>query len=284
MITTSVAGRVIVGIAVATLLVTLVGTVVAQYLVHDFQVGVAESLQLTDDVLDTVDESFVIAQEALVIIGDGVAEAHLAVRALGGSMEEGQQALDTLTDLTGVEIADALEDVEAALPAIQQAATAIDDTLATLSLLPFGLNYDPARPLGAAIGGISDGLEGLPDELRSQADQIERTSAGLDAATQSTLATADSLAALDERIDAAVDLLGGYADRTAEAAQLVDRQHDALDTTARRARLLIIAFGLVFALGQFGPIYLGLALARGSMAAHHDLRPATGSSPDPGDA
>ena len=51
--------------------------------------------------LDTVDESFVIAEEALVIIGGGVAEAQGAVRALGGSMEEGQEALDSLAALDG---------------------------------------------------------------------------------------------------------------------------------------------------------------------------------------
>jgi hypothetical protein len=272
----TVVGRVIAGIAVATLVVTLIGTVIAQHLVRDFHLGVAQSLDLTADVLDTVDESFVIAEEALVVIGDGVTESQDAVRSLGGSMEEGQQALDALTALTGVEVADAIEDVEQGLPAIQQAAAAIDETLATLSLLPFGLDYDPDRPLGETIGELADGLEGLPDELRAQADQVERTSEELADATQSTLATADSLAALNERIDAAAALVGGYAERTTQAALLVDQQRDALDTTATRARILIIAFGVVFGLGQFAPLYLGLALARGTVV--HEPSPGMGSS------
>lgn len=284
MLSTIAAGRVIVGIALATLLATLIGTVVAQQLVRDFHLGVGQSLELTADVLDTVDASFVIAEEALVIIGDGVTEAQRAVRSLGGSMREGEAALETLTALTGVEIADALEDVAEALPAIQQAATAIDGTLATLSRLPLGLTYDPARPLGETIGGISDGLDGLPDELRAQADQVEQTSAELEAATQSTLATAESLGALNERIDTAAGLLGGYAERATEAALLVDRQRGALDATARRARLLIIAAGVVVGIGQFGPIYLGSALARGTVSTRHDRAPAMGSSSAPDDA
>jgi methyl-accepting chemotaxis protein len=281
MLNAVVAGRVIVGIAVITLVVALVGTAVAQHLVRDFHLGVEQSLTLTADVLGTVDESFVVAEDALVIIGEGVTDAETAVRSLGGSMEEGQVALESVTALTGVEIADALEDVEQALPAVQQAASAIDDTLATLSLLPFGLTYTPDRPLGDSIGDIADGLEGLPDELRTQADQVERTSAELADATSSTIATADSLAALDERIDAAAALVGGYAERATDAALLVDRQRDALDTTATRARGLIIAFGLLFALGQFGPIYLGSALARGSVAPPHGSSPAIIPSPGP---
>lgn len=285
MLSTIVAGRIIVGIALATLVVTLIGTVVAQHLVREFHLGVTQSLTLTADVLDTVDESFVVAEDALVIIGEGVTDAERAVRSLGGSMEEGQQALESVTTLAGVEIADALEDVTQALPAIQQAATAIDDTLETLSLLPFGLSYDPARPLGETIGEIADGLDGLPDELRAQADQVERTSTELAAATQSTLATADSLAALDERIDAAAGLVGGYAERATEAALLVDRQRDTLDSTATRARVLIVAFGLVFGIGQFGPIYLGIAMARGAADTHHDRRsPSIPTSEDPRDA
>ena len=280
MMSTVVAGRVIVGIALVTLAVTLIGTVVAQHLVRDFHLGVGQSLELTADVLDTVDGSFVIAEEALVIVGDGVTEAQSAVRSLGGSMEEGQQALETLTDLTGVEIADALEDVEQSLPAIEQAATAIDDTLATLNLLPFGLSYDPERPLGETIGEVSAGLEGLPDELRAQADQVERTSAELEAATRSTIATADSLTALDERIDTAAGLVGGYAERATEAALVVDRQRAALDATARRARVLVIAFGVILALGQFGPLYLGLALVRGGVTTQHAPAPAPGPFPD----
>jgi hypothetical protein len=278
MLSTNVAGRIIVGIAVVTLAVTVVGTIVAQHLVRDFHVGVAQSLELTADVLDTVDESFVVAEDALVIIGEGVSEAENAVRSLGGSMEEGQVALDQVTDLTGVEIADAIEDIEEALPAIEQAATAIDETLATLSLLPFGLTYDPERALGSSIGEIAEGLEGLPDELRAQAEQVERTREELTDATASTLATADSLAALDERLDVAADLVGGYAARATDAALLVDEQRDALDTTAARARILIIAFGLLFAIGQFGPIYLGMALARGMVTTLHDRSPAMGSS------
>jgi hypothetical protein len=284
MVSTVIAGRIIVVIAVVTLAVTLIGTFVGQHLVRDFHLGVAQSLALTADVLDTVDESFVVAEDALVIIGDGITDAEGAVRSLGGSMEEGQVALESVTALTSVEIADALEDVEQALPAVEQAASAIDDTLATLSLLPFGLTYDPERPLGESIAEISDGLEGLPDELRAQAEQVERTSAELAEATASTIATADSLAALDERIDAAASLVGGYAERATEAAGLVDRQRDALDTTAARARALIIAFGLIFGIGQFGPIYLGLATARGGVHIRHDHSPAIRSPPNPGDA
>ena len=190
-----------VGIAVAALAVSLIGTVVAQQLIGSYHAGVAQSLELTAGVLDTVDESFVVAEDSLIIIGEGVGEAERAVRSLGGSMAEGQEALDAVAALSGGDIADAIEDIERALPAVQQAAETIDD----------------------------------------------------------------SLAELDERLDEVSGLIGSYIERTEDATELVDHQRQVLDTSARRARLAIVAFGLVFGLSQFVPLYLGLTLMRGAV-------------------
>jgi chromosome segregation ATPase len=265
-VTAVVAGRIMLGIAIAGLLVSLVGTVLVRQLVVDIGTGVDQSLELTVAVLETVDESFVVAEDALVILTDGTRDAERAVRSLSGSLGEGQVALEAATALTGEDIADALDQVEAALPSIQQAAATIDQTLATLSSLPLGLSYDPARPLGATIGELREGLTGLPDELRDQADQIERTSEALTEATEGTVATADALADLDARLEDATALLGAYAEQTAEASTLVQEQREVIATSTARTGILALVFGAVFAVGQFVPLYLGLALASGRLA------------------
>lgn len=254
------AGRLMVGIAVLGLVVGVTGTVIASQVARDLDDGVGQSLELTAAVLETVDGSFVVAEDALGILIEGVAEAETAVRALSRSMAEGQDALTAATDLTGGEVADALENVERTLPAIQAAADTIDTTLAALSALPFGPSYDAERSLGASIGALREDLRGLPEELREQAAQVERTTSELTAATAGAAATADSLAALDDRLVAASELVGQYALRTGEARALVDAQRDALRTSASRAQVMVVAFGVMFVLLQFVPLYLGLAL------------------------
>jgi hypothetical protein len=265
-VTPVVAGRIMLGIAIVGLLVSLLGTVLVRQLVVDIGTGVDQSLELTVAVLETVDESFVVAEDALVILTDGTRDAEGAVRSLSDSLGEGQVALEAATALTGEDIADALDQVEAALPAIQQAAATIDQTLTTLSSLPLGLSYDPARPLAATIGELREGLTGLPDELREQAAQIERTSEALTEATEGTVATADALADLDARLVDATALLGAYADQTAEASTLVQAQREVIATSTARTGILALVFGVVFAVGQFVPLYLGLALAGGRLA------------------
>jgi hypothetical protein len=252
-------------IAALAVVVTVAGAVVAWQLVGDLDRGVGQSLAVTGDVLVTLDDSFDVAEDALVIVTDGVGDAAGAVRSLGGSMRDGQDALDAATELTGGEVADALEAVEGALPAMQSAAGAIDTTLGALDQLPFGgLAYDPDQPLAATIGSLRRALDGLPAQLRDQASQVDETVGGLRDATESTLATAATLDELDVRLEDASTLVGGYAERIGEARTVVAEQQDALAAGARRARVMVVLVALMVLLAQFVPGYLGWSLLRGS--------------------
>lgn len=263
MVNPVVAGKTMIGIAIVGLLTSVLGAVFGHGLVTDFDRGVDQSLVLSAEVLETVDESFEVAGESLEVITGGVSEAEGAVRALGGSMAEGEVALEALTALTGEEIADALEALEETLPTVEQAASSIDQTLSALSSLPLGLSYSPDQPLGESIGELRVSIAGLPEDLREQARQAERTSDELAEATERTLATADALGELHERLTTAGELVQEYEQRTADATVIIEEQRENLSSSASRARLLIVGLSLVFGLGQLVPLYLGVALSRG---------------------
>ncbi|MCA1782072.1 MAG: hypothetical protein LC679_07835 [Intrasporangiaceae bacterium] len=263
--TTEMAGRLMLGIGVLGLVVTLVAALVAQKLVGDLIGGVDESLELTVDLLETVDESFVVVEEALLIVADGTEGASDAVRALGRGLDDGSVALESARELTGQEIADALEQVEGAMPALQQAAGAIERTLRTLDSLPLGLTYAPERTLVDTIGELRGGLEGIPEQLRDQAAQIEGTADSLTEATAGTMATADALEELVGRLDEAASLAGDYSVQAVEARQLVDAQREVAATNLVQARWMIWIVALTVALGQFVPLYLGWVLRAGRL-------------------
>ncbi|MEX0868436.1 MAG: hypothetical protein WD011_02075 [Nitriliruptoraceae bacterium] len=260
-----VAGRIMIGIAIVGAVASLVAGVVGRQLVSDFEDGLKQSLALSAAALDTVDDSFAIADDALEIVTAGVADAEGAVGGLGRSMAEGQTALEALRALTGENVADSLDALEATLPAVEQAATSIDRTLSALSALPFGPSYAPQRPLGATIGELRESIAGLPDELRDQAEQAERMSDELASATEGTMATADALGAIAERLAVASELITQYSQRTAQARDVVEDQRHALAVSARQARILIVGFSALFAVSQVVPLYFGLALSRGHL-------------------
>lgn len=256
-----------VGVAIVGLLTSVVGAVIGRQLVVDLDRGVEQSLVVAAELIETLDSSFEVADEGLEIVVEGVVEAEGAVRALGRSMEEGQDALDALTTLTGEEIADALAALESTLPAVEQAGDTIDQTLGALSSLPFGLDYRADPPLGESIGEMRQSIAGLPQELRNQARQAERTSGELTEATARTQSTADALGDLAERLETVSELTSDYADHASEARAVIEEQQASLATSGTRAQILVLAFAGVFALGQFVPFYLGLALLRGGLLA-----------------
>lgn len=241
-------------------IVGVVGTFLGWQLARDLDRGTADSLELTAGVLATVDESFLVAGDSLTILIDGVRDAEAATRALGRAMDEGEAALLAATELTGGEIADALESVEASLPGIESAAAVIDTTLGALSALPFGPDHDRDSPLAPSIAELRRDLDGLPEALRLQAAQVERTTRELTTATDATMATADRLGELAERLSEAGELIGRFGDDTGEVQELISRQQAALAVSGVRMRLLVLLGGLTFVLTQFVPLYLGLRL------------------------
>ena len=263
--TTEMAGRLMLGIGMLGLVVTLVATLVAQKLVGDLIGGVDESLELTVDLLETIDESFVVVEEALLIIAEGTEGASDAVRALGRGLDDGSMALESARVLTGEEIADALGQMEDAMPALQQAAAAIERTLRTLDSLPLGLTYAPEQTLVDVIGELRGGLEGIPEQLRDQAAQVGGTADSLTEATAGTMATAAALQELVGRLDEATDLVGDYAVQAVEARVLVDEQREVAATNLVQARWMIWIVALTVALGQFVPLYLGWVLRAGQL-------------------
>lgn len=258
------AGSVMLLVAGLGLLVAIVSVIVGWRLVSDLDRGLGGSLELTADVLVSVDESFAVAEEALGILAVGVSDAEGAVRSLARSLDEGSVALTTATQLTGGEVADALESVERSLPAVQNAAEAIDDTLATLEALPLGLDYRPEQPLGDTIAAMREHLGALPDQLREQARQVATVRDELTAATQGTVATADTLTAFHDRLVAVETLIDDYASTTGDARVLIDVQRDTLRSGTARAHTIVILLGGMFALMQIVPLYYGMSL-RGSI-------------------
>lgn len=263
MVSATVAGRVMIAVGVFGLLVSVVGGIVGRQLVADLDDGVGQTLTLSAEVLDTVASSFEAAEAALVTVADGVLDAEVAVRTVGESLGDGEAALAAVADLADERLASTVETIEGALTTVEGAATVIDDTLATLGSLPIGPSYDPDRPLGTSIGQVRDALAGLSDQLRDQADQIERTSAQLAAASDGIVGTADALVDLERELTTASELIVDYTDQTEQARVLVAAQQDSLAVSARRAQLLVVALAVAFALGQVVPLYLGVCLLRG---------------------
>ena len=74
---------------------------------------------------------------------------------------------------------------------------------------------------------------------------------------------AENVDLLDSQLGQVSTLIDRYSTTAAEAKLVATRSRLDLESSARGARLLLVLLGVVFALGQIVPIWLGSALARG---------------------
>ena len=100
--------------------------------------------------------------------------------------------------LTAKRIPDTLRDVESAMPALIEAAGAVDSTLRALSL--FGVQYDPATPFDQALVELDDGLEGLPEQIESQGRLLAGLADHLETVSGQTDAVAGRIAEVNEAL------------------------------------------------------------------------------------
>jgi methyl-accepting chemotaxis protein len=90
---------------------------------------------------------------------------------VAASTEEAADVLDEVGALSTGRIPDALASLEAALPALIDTAAVIDNTMRTLSVL--GVDYRPQVPLDEAFGDVQTQLDGLPETINQQGENLQ---------------------------------------------------------------------------------------------------------------
>jgi hypothetical protein len=254
------AGRALVAVGVFGVLASVVGVVVGWRLVTELDTAVGRSLTLTSEALVALESSVEVAEGALVLIDTGLASTETTTRDVSAALEEGEELFDATATLTEDQIATSLEAVEGTLPSLIEVAGVIDRTLSALSALPLGPAYDPQVPFDESLRGLQSELDGLPEDLRAQADLIRGAGGSLATVRDGTGDIADSLAELQTALSASAELLGEYTATAGQARELVTESEASLEAQLRLARALICTLGLVLASGQLVPLGAGWLL------------------------
>jgi hypothetical protein len=221
---------------------------------------VADDGVLSADALVTLEGSIVLAQDTVATLEGSLARIETTTRDLAVAFEEGEDLLVATAELSEDEIAPSIAAVEQAMPGLVEAASVIDTALVALSAIPFGPAYDPAEPFDESLRRLEQQLDGLPEDLETQAALIREAGASLGDVRRGTGEVADDLALLHGHLGEAAVLLDGYAETAEDAAAMVTDGRAALGRHLFAARLLIVALGLVLAAGQLVPIGAGWLL------------------------
>jgi ABC-type transporter Mla subunit MlaD len=248
-----------IGLGVVGALVAVFGTIGGWIFVGQLASASDDSLQVTAQALDAVDDTIDLAEEALSSTVDAVDALAGTLEAVSGSFETGTAAIDevaALADTLGPSLTDAGDTVRT----LERVGGQIDDVLSTLSNLPLGPDYDPDNGLGETFGRLADTLEDLPPQLAS-------TSASLSDFTENA-------GSLQEELDRFSTSVGAISDDLTDTGALVDQYRTSVEDARAIAvaaendlegsvvmmRVLLVIGGITLLLGQIVPLWLGRSL------------------------
>lgn len=259
-------GKAMIVIGIVGVLVSVSAVIVGQKLIRQVEHSVDDSLIVTDRALSAVTDSIGATDAIVDTIRAGVTSVGETLTSLQTSVGQTSTAITDTGTFLGGPLPDSLDAVAAVLPTIQSVASSVDDALRALSRAPFGPDYDPAKPFNETIADLSKAVAPLPEQLRAlSGDFTDLNGSAEDISGQlDTLST--DVSQLGAQLTDVSTLVDRYATTAADATALANQSRKDLKSSADATRVLLILLGLVFALGQIVPIWLGVVLIGQSAA------------------
>ncbi len=230
--------------------------------------GMDFGLEALETISDTLQVLILTVDDTAEVLESAVESSEATVETLDAI----RPAVEELSNIIALGLPDSIEAVQAAMPAVEQASSAIDATLRTLAAFEWsatipiidyemgfglGVEYDPATPLDASVAQVSAALAELPGHLTGIEEDLETTHDSLGQTATSIENAAENLATVSLGLQATSASLAEYN-------VLIDRATDRLRqmrwNVRDNIRLARIALSLAlgwFALSQLAPLYLG---------------------------
>jgi ABC-type transporter Mla subunit MlaD len=239
-------------IAVAGVLVAIIGTIVIWVFLSDLEETTDRSLLIGEQAAVTLEDTIDVAGQVL----DAVDEGLLTVQSSLSTLDDVLQSTAGLADATGslsATLPTSFDNIDAALATVQNLGETVDSTLSALSSLPFGPDYNPSVPFPEAVGDLRQALDPISAQLTTISGELQNFASGsddltaqIDALTADVERTRDALSGTD-------DLLAQYRQATIEAGQLAADTRDQLSGSMTRMRITLVALALLLALSEFVP-------------------------------
>ncbi len=230
--------------------------------------GMDFGLEALETISDTLQVLILTVDDTAQVLESAVESSEATVETLDAI----RPAVEELSNIIALGLPDSIEAVQAAMPAVEQASSAIDATLRTLAAFEWsatipiidyemgfglGVEYDPPVPLDASVAQVSAALAELPSHLTGIEEDLETTHDSLGQTATSIENAAENLATVSLGLQATSASLAEYN-------VLIDRATDRLRqmrwNVRDNIRLARIALSLAlgwFALSQLAPLYLG---------------------------
>ena len=260
-------------IALGGVALAIFGIRLGHRLVDNVAANFDQTLQLTSQSLDTVSETLLLAKSSIVDVNSVMETAETTADDLAQTVNETRPLLGQISSVASEQVPDSLETIEEAFPSLEQVAGVIDSTLVTLNSFrideeilglniayDLGIDYDPEVPFDQSVRELGEGLEGLPESLRTLQVYINVTNGNLQRVSQDIRALADDLNTVNGRINELDPILDEYIvliTNTNDSTRQLRAQMSSEVQSVKNGITLVMVW---LAITQIAPLYLGWEL------------------------
>ena len=248
-----------IGLGVVGALVAVFGTIGGWIFVGQVASASDDSLEVTVQALNAVDDTIDLAEDVLTSTVDAVDALAGTLEAVSGSFGAGTAAIDEVAALADT-LGPSLTDAGATVRTLESVGGQIDDVLGALSNLPLGPDYDPDNGLGDTFGRLADTLEDLPTQLEATSTSLTDFTDNAGPLQDELNRFAISVSAISDDLSDTGVLVDQYRASVEDARAVALETKSDLDTSVVMMRILLVVGGITLLLGQIVPLWLGRSL------------------------
>lgn len=125
---------------------------------------------MSSETFETLRRTVEVTSSTTSTVADALSDLEVLVETVASSAETTADFVGETAEVTSTRIPRSLEAIERAMPGLIDAASLIDDSLSTLSLL--GVDYQPDTPFDDVLREIQVNLDGLANEVANQGSTL----------------------------------------------------------------------------------------------------------------
>jgi hypothetical protein len=269
-------GLILILIGIGGIVLSIAGVIVGRDIVDQIGDNVLGNLELTSEGLTAVQDTLVLAKDALTDVNNGLATVEITAVNVSIAISDTQPLVDQVSLIASDDLPNSIEAIEETMPSLVQVAGAIDSTLVTLNNFridenilglriqyDLGIDYQPEIPFDESVALIGDSLAGLPDRLRSLDQSLQTSSGNLMVISEDVLQLSRDLNTINARLAEVDPLLDEYIRIVSDTNDRTRFTRLSLQAQLELIKSIVTIAAIWFGLNQLVPIYVGLEMFAG---------------------
>lgn len=185
----------------------------------------------TADILETTGQGLEIIDQVLVNVYSSTVALEDSATALADMIESSSVFVDSAGGFLGEGLINTITNTQTAIDSAQETASVIDNILNTLSRIPLiGIDYNPSRPLGNALGDVSESLDPIQGTLTDFQQNLQDTRTSMQEFSSQVQSLEQNISNINQNLLATQQTIDEYQTRLSSFQAWMENAIDQLPT------------------------------------------------------